>query len=294
MKAFSSVEKTEIRQFDLDLITELSIKAKRRLSYLGLPSPEMGDISAWRPYLTKIFAIEKKKRYLSHLIDRAYNLGFVNNLTYFWGDIDVIFESGFDNYGHSVVRTLPVDLINLDYCYGLDYRGFQKLSTLEYLIVRQKESLLKNPVINLPYFLIFLTHNLPLREGNPKAKKDYMNLLTQDARYYDPALKQQVVNTRNWYLSDKCPPAYQHKCFVIDKLLTWAHQQGFKAVPERIIQYFGDKNAMMLHYQFRVTPVNLDSPVPAKNQMSKVEVLNYPVVNCQNEDIEPNRPIIRA
>ena len=213
---------------------------------------------------------------------------------YFWGDIDNIIESGIDNYGRSIIEVLPVDLINLDYCYGLDYCGFQKLSTLDGLIVKQKEALLNNHPAVFPYFLVFLTHNLPSREGNPTAKKDYINLLTQDAKYYELGLKQQVADVRNWYLSDKCPAGYQHKCFVMGKLFTWAHQQGFKAVPEGIMQYFGDKNAVMLHYQFRITPVSLDSPVPVKNQMSMIEIMNYPVRNCQDQDIAPNRPFIRV
>lgn len=295
MKAFSSADKAKVRQDALNLIAELSRKANRKLTYLGLPSPWMGDVVAWKPYLAQVFAVEKEKRYLSHLMDTAYGLGLVNQVVYFLGDIDTIMASQVDKYGRSTAEIFPVDLINLDYCRGLDYHGFSKLSTLEFLIVRQKEYLLTGRLpFAFPYFLILLTHNLPHREGDPAAKQKYIEYMVRDAKYYEEALKQQMHIAREWYLSTDCPLAYQHKCFVMGKLLECAQRNGFKATPKRVIQYSGDKGALMLHYQFRVTPISLRSPVPVDSKVSLIDIMNYPVVSCEHEDIASNRPIIRV
>jgi hypothetical protein len=253
----------------------------------------MGDVFEWKPYLAQVFAVEKEKRYLSHLMDTAYGLGLVNQVAYFWGDIDKIIESQIDEYRQSTTTIFPVDLINLDYCHGLDYHGFSKLSTLESLITRQRKSLLAGHLsVSFPYFLILLTHNLPHREGDPTAKQNYIRFLTREAKYYEESLKQQIYDVCEWYLSIDCPPAYQHKCFVMGKLFEFAQRNGFKAIPGKIIQYSGDKDATMLHYQFQITPVSLGSHVPVDNKMSLIDIMNYSVVSSENKDIAPDHPII--
>ena len=275
MKAFSSVGKNKVRQSDRALISDLHRKAGRKLTYLGLPSPWMGDISVWRPYLSQVFAIERERRYLTHLMDKAYTLGLINQVVYLWGEIDEILNQSTDKYGRSLKGIFPIDLVNLDYCKGLDYRGFRKLSTIESLIDKQKEGLLSNCPSTFPYFLILLTHNLPLREGNPTAKKEYIEFMTRESPNYERSLQKQINTTREWYLSKDCPSAYPHKCFVIGRLSRYAHKNGFKARPKEIIQYYGDKQAVMLHYQFQLTPVSLNSPVPVQNMMSMIENLNW-------------------
>lgn len=295
VQAFSSIEKGKVRQSDLYLIAELSKKANRQLTYLGLPSPWMADISNWLPHLNKVFAVEQEKKLIPHLMDKAYSLGLINKFAYFWGNIDLILKTRIDQFGHSIEEIFPIDLINLDYCHGLDYQGFQKLSTLECIFNLQRDILIeKTKKINFPYFLILLTHNIPSNEGNPKAKKDYIELLTQDATHYEESLKKQIYRAKEWYLSEACPPAYQHKCFVIGKSIEWAHLKGFKVVPKAITQYYGDKEAVMLHYQFQVTPVSLGSPVPAKNKITLMDILNFPVLNCESKDIASNRPLIQV
>ncbi len=294
MPPFSSEAKMRVRQDDLRLIAELSRKANRTLTYLGLPSPWMVDVIAWKPYLSQVFAIEQEKRYLSHLMDTAYSLGLINQAVYFWGDIDTIIKVQHDEFGRSIDKIFPVDLINLDYCEGLDYRGFSKLSTLEQLIIRQKEALIPGRLgISFPYFLILLTHNLPLHEGDPTAKKQYMKFLTREAKHYEDSLKRQIEDALGWYLSAECPTAYQHKCFVLGKVFEYAQAQGFKAVPKKVTQYLGDKGATMLHYQFQIMPVKLGSPVPVDNKMDVIDIMNYPVNDDQGSEIALNRPIIR-
>jgi len=205
----------------------------------------------------------------------------------------VIIKTQIDDFGKPISTIFPVDLINLDYCEGLDYRGFSKLSTIEALIIRQKEALLANPLsVSFPYFLVLLTHNIPSHEGDPEAKKKYLKFLTRDIGIFETALREQAQTSLNWYLSEECPPAYQHKCFVMGKLFDFAQSNGFKAMPKRITQYLGDKNALMLHYQFQIIPINLHSPVPVYNKMNVIDILNYPVQDEQGNNIVSDQPFI--
>ena len=59
MLSFSSNDKVKIRLDDLNLIMNLSQKANRKLTYLGLPSPWMGDVRVSNTWYTKQ---EKKGR----------------------------------------------------------------------------------------------------------------------------------------------------------------------------------------------------------------------------------------
>jgi hypothetical protein len=296
MKAFSTKDKNAIRREDLNLITQLAKAADRKLSYLGLPSPWMADISEWKPFLSQVYAIEKEKRLIPHLIDTAYCLGLLYQLTYYWGDIDKIIQEQVDEYGRSTEGMFPVDLVNLDYCKGLDYKEFTKLSTLEAVIKRQKEGVLfsqkrKN---SFPYFLLLLTHNVPKNEGDPNPKFTYMQNLTKDVMYFEPTLRKQIIKSRDWYLSSKCPASYQHKNFVLGKLIEYAQSEGFKVVPKKIIQYIGDKGAIMLHYQFQISPVDLHRFVSSAKQMNLIEILNFSVQDLDGNDIASNRPKIRS
>src|SRR6266516_4204371 len=138
---FSSPEKSLIRDSCLQQVATLRTKVNRLLSYLGLPSPWMGDITIWRPHLGRILAVEMEERFIPDLVDRAYTLGLLHQLTYYVGDIDQILQSGTDNYGCSMQSQFPLDLVNLDYCSGLVYEGFERISALESLFRRQASNL---------------------------------------------------------------------------------------------------------------------------------------------------------
>jgi hypothetical protein len=69
--------------------------------------------------------VEIEKRAIPDLLDRAYTLGLLYQVSYFIGDIDQILQTGADSYGHDLRNEFPVDLINLDYCSGLVYSGLR-------------------------------------------------------------------------------------------------------------------------------------------------------------------------
>src|SRR5947209_11977854 len=99
---FSSPEKILIRESCLQQVATLKTKANRLLTYLGLPSPWMGDIIVRRPYLGRVLAVEMEERFIPDLVDRAYTLGLIYQLSYYVGDIDWILQKGTDQYGRSL------------------------------------------------------------------------------------------------------------------------------------------------------------------------------------------------
>ncbi len=225
-------------------------------------------------------------------MDKAYVLGVLDQFSYFYGDIDNITKTGLDNFKQMINNAFPIDLINLDYCNGLDYQSFSKLTTLEAIISKQKEALISKK-LPFPYFILLLTHNIPLHEGDATTKINYLNFLTREISFYEKAIKDQIQKSFEWYISPHCPPAYQHKCFVIGKTIEYAQANGFKATPHKVFQYQGDKDATMMHYQFQITPINLKSLVPPQNKMNVVQIMNHPVINEEENNISSDCPIIR-
>lgn len=281
---FSSPEKSLIRESCLDQVATLRNKAKRLLSYLGLPSPWMGDIEVWRPHLEQVFAVEMEERFIPDLIDRAYTLGLFHQLTYYIGDIDRILQRGIDNYGRSLQNRFPIDLVNLDYCSGLVYEGFERIDALESLF-RYQASGLSNCGIKFPYFLLFITHSCHPGAGKQKTSKEYINYLSKDMHLYQDSLRQSMLTAINWYSSDSCPLEYRHKVFVFGKVLQFAQDAGFSVSIKAAIAYTGDNGIPMIHYQFELHPRSIGSPIPVDSHVNIPDILNFPVVNISDEDI---------
>lgn len=290
--AFHSDEKATVRDLAKEHVRILSEKANRRLSYFGMPSASMTDVAHWKDHISQVFAFERDKKYISHLVNRSASLGFLNHTRYFWGDIDEVVQREMDNHGRQLAGVYPVDIINLDYCDALDYRGFEKLETVQILLERQKNALLlRKHSGQFPYFLLFLTYNLPKNEADPSSKQKYMEYLHNRTQHYSDEVKIEIGRVMDWYQSDECPTAYIHKCFVIDKIIDFGRLQGFRVKPKAAIRYFGDHEAAMMHYQIEVRiSGDLNSPVPTKNVMDPVDVMNFSVIDASDKDIYPERP----
>lgn len=293
---FSSAGKDYGRDSCLELIGQLHGSVRRPLLYLGLPSPWMGDVAAWRPYLGRILAVEIEKRVIPDLLDRAYTLGLLYKVCYFVGDIDQILQTGVDSYGRDLRNEFPVDLINLDYCSGLVYSGYERISAIQSVFDLQATALATATNLRFPYFLLFITHNAGRNVGNQTVSRDYISYLTRDAQYYDEGIRQGIEASVQWYRSDECPPEYRHKAFVLGKVLEFAQGAGFRVEPLTALAYVGDGGAHMMHYQFKIgrptTP--LDYPIPADSGLGVSEILNYPVLSPDGQDLVNNRPIVNV
>jgi hypothetical protein len=287
---FSSPEKILIRESCRHQVATLRNKSNRLLSYLGLPSPWMGDITAWRPYIGRVLAVEMEKRFVPDLVDRAYTLGLFHQLSYYIGDIDKILQTGTDSYRCSLQNEFPVDLVNLDYCSGLVYEGFERIAALESLFRRQADSLSKDG-IRFPYFLLFITHSCHPNAGKQKMSKDYIIYLTKDINLYQEHIRQNVQTVVDWYLSDMCPLEYRHKVFVLGKVLQFAQDAGFRVSIKAVTAYAGDNGIPMIHYQFEIYPRSIGSPIPVNSYINIPDILSWPVVDISDKDIAgENRP----
>jgi hypothetical protein len=294
MPPFSSSDKALIRESCLLQIANLSAKINRPLTYLGLPSPWMGDITIWRPHLGQVLAVEMEERFIPDLVDRAYTLGLIHELFYYIGDIDQILQSGSDKYGHSLQRNLPVDLVNLDYCSGLVYEGFERIAALESLFRRQATSL---PISDkkIPYFLLFITHSCRPNAGRQRTSREYISYLTKDLNLYQNSLRQIMEVAKDWYLSDECPVEYRHKAFVFGKVLQFAQDAGFHVSIKTAIAYEGDNGTPMIHYEFEIRPRSIGSPIPVDSHINVANILDFPVVDVSGVDIAGNsRPKMGA
>lgn len=291
---YSSSEKALIREVCLQEISILRNKVNRPLTYLGLPSPWMGDITIWHSHLGRVLAVEMEERFIPDLVDRAYTLGLIHKLFYYIGDIDQILQSGIDKNGHALQDNFPVDLVNLDYCGGLVYEGFERIAALESLFRRQATSLLVKDK-KFPYFLLFLTHSCDPRAGKQGISRSYISYLTQDKHLYQDHIRQSLEEVMNWYFSNECPIEYRHKAFILGKVLQFAQEAGFIVSVKTAIAYKGDKEIPMIHYQFEIRPHSLGSPIPVNSDINKLHILDFPVVNMKGDDIAGNdRPRVSS
>lgn len=281
---FSSPEKSLIRDSCLQEVAILRNKVDRLLNYLGLPSPWMVDVTIWRPHLGRILAVEMEERFIPDLVDRAYTLGLFHQLSYYIGDIDQILQSGTDDYRRSLQGEFPIDLVNLDYCSGLVYEGFERITALESLFRRQANSL-PTKGLKFPYFLLFLTHNCHPRAGKQNISKDYIRYLTKNVSLYQSHISQNMETVAYWYCTDECPVEYRHKVFVLGKVLQFAQEAGFLISIKNIIAYKGDNGVPMIHYQFEAHPHSIGSPIPADSRINIPNILDFPVVDILGRDI---------
>lgn len=289
---FSSEGKDALREGNLGLIRSLSEETYRELRYLGLPSPWMRDISKWHPYLEEIVAVELEDRLIPDLIDKSYTLGLLNNIKYFSGDIDTILQDGYDDQNRDLTAHLPAEVVNLDYCGGLLYEGFDRISALDSLLQKQSEAIRESNKY-FPYFLLFITHNSHSTKGKQAPFKEYLEYIGRNAVTGNENTEAKIKDVIEWYKSSRCPNEYRHKVFVLGKALEFSQSVGFRISIEGITSYKGDRDTPMLHYQFRVIPQQLSSPIPADSAFNLVDVLNRPVRDIDGVDLtDESRPQI--
>jgi hypothetical protein len=184
---------------------------------------------------------------------------------------------------------LPIDLVNLDYCSGLIYEGFERVAAIESLFRWQARGLSSTGRKNFPYFLLFITHNSDPKAGKQTVSRDYVAYLTsKEATLYQGTLRQDLQTAVNWYLSDNCPPEYRHKVFVFGKVLEFAQAAGFKISIRNAIAFKGDHKTPMMHYQFEAYPHSIGHPIPVDSHINVCDIINWPVIDISGQDIASN------
>lgn len=289
---FSSEGKFSTRENDLHYIEALHDEIHRPLDYFGLPSPWMGDIKEWIPHIDSIIVVEMDSSFVPDLMDTAYMMGVMDKTHYLEGDIDVIINEGSDQKGREIFDYFPVELINLDYCGGLLYDGFERVQALEGVFEIQKESILDDKYY-FPYFLLFITHNSSFDAGKQAPFENYIEYLSGKINTADSDAADRLEEVESWYKSDACPPEQKHKAFMLGQAQRFAESNGFSLQTLEVTSYEGDAGAPMMHYQFKVSPEDLDSPIPPGEGITASEILDYPVQNSNNSESDSNeRPLL--
>lgn len=289
---FSSEGKFSTRKSDLYYVEETHNELHRSLDYFGLPSPWMGDIKEWLPHIDSIIAVEMDSSFVPDLMDTAYTLGVIDKTHYLEGNIDTVINEGVDQKGREIFDYFPVELINLDYCGGLLYDGFDRVQALEEVFKIQKESILGDKYY-FPYFLLFITHNSSFNAGKQAPFEEYIDYLSGKINTAGSNASDRLKEVELWYKSDACPPEQKHKVFMLGQAQRFAESHGFSLQALEITSYEGDADAPMMHYQFQVSPEDLESPIPPGEGISVSEILDYPVRNSNSSKSgSQDRPLL--
>lgn len=289
---FSSEGKFSTRDSDLYYIEELHEEIHRPLDYFGLPSPWMGDIKEWIPHIDSIVAVEMDSSFVPDLMDTAYTIGVLDKTHYLEGNIDIIIKEGLDRKEREIFDYFPVELVNLDYCGGLLYDGFDRIQALEEVFKIQRESILDDKYY-FPYFLLFVTHNSSFNAGKQAPFEEYIDYLSGKINTAGSDAANRLREVESWYKSDACPPEQKHKAFMLGQAQRFAKSHGFNLQALEVTSYKGDADAPMMHYQFQVSPEDLDSPIPPGEGISVSEILDYPVRNPDgSESDSEDRPLL--
>jgi hypothetical protein len=244
----------------------------------------MGDVAAWREYLGEVVAVEMEPRFVPALVTRACNLGLGTGLSYYVGNIDALLGGGADEYNRLLADVFPVDLVNLDYCGGLLYEGFERVAAIAELLRYQARALRNISHKAHPYHLLFITHNSGPTAGQQRHYVRYLDQIREESTWYSEPLRQALESSIDWYKSDDCPPEYRHKVFVLGKVMEFAQPLGLSVSIEHVIAYRGDNQIPMMHYSLRITPVALGQPLSATTRVDFPTVLNAPVLNTNGSE----------
>lgn len=133
IKSFTSEHKDAIRKnWNLPLIKFLSKREKKKLIYMGLPSPHAEDIKEWLEYLESIIAFqcrnhkqpsspEQSREQIEILEDFLRGLerrNQINNYVVYDGFLEEVVLKGFDNSPKEIKFIVNnfIPLYNLDFC----------------------------------------------------------------------------------------------------------------------------------------------------------------------------------
>jgi hypothetical protein len=116
--------KQVVRDLQCDAIQKYLKSRLGQLSYFGLPSSSLEDVTQWYALLGHITAVERGElgsewNRQNELLVNAFRFGISQKLTLLRGDIDQIIIDGTDLFGQR--PNWPYDIVSLDYSGGLFY-----------------------------------------------------------------------------------------------------------------------------------------------------------------------------
>lgn len=232
--------KDSVRKYDKKKIEDLFLKKRKKLKYIGLPSPELNDILEWKEFLDTFVAIERGEpfdRYTAphNLLLRATILGLRQKITLIRGELDDVLMAG-KRYG-DISIDFPFDVAFFDFFGGILNKGFNRINSFK--------NFFKNQVPN--DFLLLMTFNLRHAEESEelividKIEKELKGFI----RNVDET--ERLREVLNWYKSKTNAEQYRQKIFV-PYLLREAESSGYDVFSEKPVYYLGYNNSPMIHF----------------------------------------------
>ncbi len=260
----STANKERVREEDAKIIKRESLKKKRRLSYLGMPSGEMWDILRWRDFINGGTAVEINEKKRRELILNLCKNDLHDKIKVLFGDIEEILIKGKDRYNNKL--DFPYDMVFLDFFGAILYKGQKRINAITSLVEKQKGN----------SFLLLLTFNLRERKYCRNSVTSVFNKIEKELLGFyikNNSTKKSIQKVMDWYKLAKTNEMYRQKLFVPYFIKTMAEKYGFKIHAYSPIFYLGFNESPMMHFIFKLIP-EIDSPTKAISGQTLIDIIN--------------------
>ncbi len=264
VESFNTVAKSLIRnEWGKPLLKFISKRLKKKLIYLGLPSPVAEDIEDWIEFIDEVIAFQCREygkpsdvsqsreeiEKLEAKLNKFERQGLLETFTVYDGYIEEVVLKGVDNISKKFSQSNTIRIYNLDFCNKItspieyvdikgDIKSVYKFNAVKKLLRIQAE--LEE---DQQEFILFLTIHSSFDDAEIQAftnNLEYKELLEKyNAKKRD--------KKKEWIL----------RLFVIDTLQSYFRENNF--VPHFLptILYKGLKGAQLLHFSILGTKVKL-------------------------------------
>ncbi len=273
IKSKFTKNKQVVRDLQFETIKKFFTSQQGNLKYFGLPSEEMKDIIDWKPFFSKILAVERgdpnnfwEKQHL--LMLTAFKNDIFSKTIILRGDIDQIILSGKDSDNNTLIY--PFDVVSLDYSGGLLYReknGDQnRLKAIRKVIEQQATQQVD--------FLLFISTNLDnCKDGEVKRVIEDVKTELQRSGY-----NASEVFAR--YLSHE-KDEVRLKIYIPYFVCQIASSRSYNCETKRAIFYAGNKDTRMMNFRFCMK-YNRRTTAPRFPKESLANIINSPMIQIDD------------
>ncbi len=269
---------TKNKQTVRDLQGELIVKCFNdqlgKLSYFGLPSPEMKDIIDWQSFFSYFEVVERglepdewKDQHL--LLVNAYKNNIIDRMRLLRGDLDKVILNGVDV--HSNHLAFPFNVISLDYSGGLLYRDE---SGTQYRLKAIKKLIEEQDAKYIVAYLLFISTNLHYSKDG-EIVKTLNNIRTELNR--SKMNGDEVINA---YLSHEMDEM-KLKIYIPYYINQIAAGCLYNCVSDKPIVYNGNKGTRMMNFRFYLKyDGRTSAPRFPRERLS--QIINTPLVEIND------------
>lgn len=287
--------------WDLPILERWYTKNGRRLSYFGLPGPEIHDLLDWQHLLGVVTGIEspghnkKEREQADETIGRLNANIMLNGLSSGFqllrADVEDVILNSVDNYGNppqlndgrpAHLAHFTYDVINLDFDGGLGYRAKQASAKRTHGAAKRVDAikeLFKRQECHS--FILFLTINL--RDTLGPEVENYLNGLQSRDR------GEGWHEMLDWYLNrTKGERDYKLKAIVPSFIHSVAETRVFRCISRPPIAYKG-YGAHMIHFVFELEATGSNSQGIRLREFSPQddrELLELPLLRSENGQLQ--------